>query len=104
LSYLVGPRRREIGIRLAIGATRRSVFPLVVSSGAETVALGAVNGLVLSVGAGAGLRGLLIGVRPLDPLTYVAVTILLMAVALAACARPARRAAAVDPAMTLRDE
>ncbi|HYU78704.1 MAG TPA: FtsX-like permease family protein [Vicinamibacterales bacterium] len=65
LSYLVGQRRREIGVRMAIGATRASVFRLVVSSGAKVVALGVVAGLVLSLGAGFGLRGLLIGVRPL---------------------------------------
>jgi ABC-type antimicrobial peptide transport system permease subunit len=104
LSYLVGQRRREIGIRLAIGATRTSVFTLIVSSGTKTVGVGALVGLVLSVGAGFGLRGLLIGIPPLDPLTYAVVTTLLLAVALVACALPARRAAGLDPAITLRDE
>ena len=104
LSYLVGQRRREIGIRLAIGATRRSVFRLIVTSGAKVIGAGAVIGLVLSVGAGFGLRGLLIGVQPVDPLTYASVSALLMAVAVLACALPARRAAALDPALTLRDE
>jgi predicted permease len=104
LSYLVGQRRREIGIRLAIGATRTSVFTLIVSSGTKTVGVGALVGLVLSVGAGFGLRGLLIGIPPLDPLTYAVVTTLLLAVALVACALPGRRAAGLDPAITLRDE
>jgi putative ABC transport system permease protein len=80
------------------------VFRLVISSGTKTVALGAATGLVLSVAAGTWLRGLLIGVQPLDPLTYVGVTTILVAVALAACALPARRAASVDPAITLRDD
>jgi putative ABC transport system permease protein len=104
LAYLVGQRRREIGIRLAIGATRGSVFKLIVSSGAKVVALGAAIGLLLSVAAGVGLRGLLIGVAPTDPITYGAVTLVLMLVAFLACAIPAKRAAALDPALTLRDE
>ena len=104
LAYLVGQRRREIGIRLAIGATRGSVFKLIVTSGAKVVAAGAVIGLLLSVGAGFGLRGLLIGVQPTDPITYGVVTMLLLIVAFLACAIPARRAAVLDPALTLRDE
>jgi predicted permease len=104
LAYLVGQRRREIGIRLAIGATRGSVFNLIVSSGAKVVALGAAFGLLLSVAAGFGLRGLLIGVAPTDPITYGAVTAVLMLVAFLACAIPAKRAATLDPALTLRDE
>jgi predicted permease len=104
LAYLVGQRRREIGIRLAIGATRGSVFKLIVASGAKVVAAGALIGLLLSVGAGFGLRGLLIGVEPTDPITYGAVTLLMLVVAFFACAIPARRAAGLDPALTLRDE
>lgn len=104
LSYLVGQRRREIGIRLAIGATRSSVFRLIVANGAWVVGAGAAIGLALSVGAGFGLRGLLIGVPPVDPVTYVGVSLLLISVALLACAIPARRAAALDPATTLREE
>jgi predicted permease len=102
LAYLVGQRRREIGIRLAIGATRGSVFKLIVASGAKVVTAGAVAGLLLSAAAGFGLRGLLIGVQPTDPITYGAVTLLLMVVAFLAI--PPRRAARLDPALTLRDE
>jgi ABC-type antimicrobial peptide transport system permease subunit len=104
LSYLVGQRRREIGIRLAIGATRADVFALIVSAGTKVVAIGAVAGLVLSVAAGFGLRSLLIGVTPFDPVTYLAVAAMLLGVALFACALPARRAATFDPATTLREE
>ena len=104
LSYLVGQRRREIGIRLAIGATRRSVFALIVTSGAKVIGAGAAIGLLLSVGAGFGLRGLLIGVRPVDPVTYVSGRGVVDGRRALACALPARRAAALDPALTLRDE
>jgi predicted permease len=104
LSYLVGQRRREIGIRLAVGASRSSVFRLVALSGARLVAIGAAVGLVLSIGAGIGRRSLLIGVDPLDPLTYLVVLVLMGTVALMACAIPARRAATINPIATLREE
>ena len=104
LSYLVGQRRREIGIRLAIGATRASVFRLIVSSGARLVAVGAAAGFVMAVGLGFSLRSLLIGVKPTDPVTYVSVFVILTAVAIAACVLPARRAASVNPVTTLRED
>jgi predicted permease len=104
LSYLVGLRRREIGIRLAIGATRGDVFRLVAGSGARLIAVGLVAGLVLSVGVGIGLQSLLIGIEPLDPVTYAGVIGVLLVVAAAACLAPARRAAALDPIATLREE
>jgi hypothetical protein len=104
LSYLVGQRRREIGIRLAIGATRGSVFRLVVTSGAKLVAIGAVAGFAMAVGLGFALRGLLIGVPPTDPLTFAAVLVLMSGVAIAACALPAKRAAGMNPITTLRED
>src|SRR5688572_12357515 len=104
LSYLVGLRRREIGIRLAIGATRSDVFRLIAGSGARLIAWGLVIGLLLSVGVGVGLESLLIGIEPTDPITYAGVIGMLMLVAAAACLVPARRAASLDPAMTLREE
>jgi predicted lysophospholipase L1 biosynthesis ABC-type transport system permease subunit len=104
LSYLVGQRRREIGIRLAIGATRASVFRLVAASGARLVAIGAVAGFVMAVGLGFALRSLLIGVQPTDPMTYATVFLLMVTVALAACALPARRAASLNPVATLRED
>jgi predicted permease len=104
LAFLVGQRRREIGIRMAIGASRRSVFRQIASSGARLVGVGAVAGFALAIGAGFALRGLLIGVEPTDPVTYGAVFLLLSAVALAACVVPARRAASVDPMAALREE
>src|SRR5688572_4845669 len=104
LSYLVGLRRREIGIRLAVGATRGDVFRLVAGSGAQLIGVGVVVGLLLSIGVGMGLESLLIGIEPTDPITYAGVIAVLTVVAAAACLVPARRAAALDPAMTLREE
>jgi predicted permease len=104
LSYLVGLRRREIGIRLAVGATQADVFRLVCGSGARLIATGVAAGLLLSAGVGMGLQSLLIGISPADPVTYGGVLLVLTAVSGAACLLPARRAAAVDPVATLREE
>ena len=104
LSYLVGLRRREIGIRLAVGATQGDVFRLVAGNGARLIGAGLIAGLLLSIGVGMGLQSLLIGVTPTDPVTYAGVTAILAIVAAAACLLPARRAASVDPAITLREE
>ena len=104
LSFLVGLRRREIGIRLAVGATRADVVRLVAGSGARLIGTGVAAGLLLSIGVGMGLESLLIGIEPTDPVTYAGVIAVLTIVAAAACLIPARRAAALDPAMTLREE
>ena len=104
LSYLVGLRRREIGIRLAVGATRADVFRLIAGTGARLIGLGLAFGLLLSIGVGRGLESLLIGIEPIDPITYAVVIGVLSVVAAAACMIPARRAASLDPAITLREE
>jgi len=104
LSFLVGMRRREIGIRLAVGATRADVFRLIAGSGARLIGAGLIAGLLLSVGVGIGLESLLIGIEPTDPVTYAGVIGVLLLVAAAACLVPARRAASLDPAITLREE
>ena len=104
LSYLVGMRRREIGIRLAVGATRGDVFRLIAGSGAKLIGAGVIVGLLLSIGVGMGLKSLLIGIKPTDPITYAGVIGALAIVAAAACLLPARRAASVDPSTTLREE
>jgi hypothetical protein len=104
LSYLVGMRRREIGIRLAVGATRGDVFKLVAGSGARVIGIGIVAGLLLSIGVGLGLQSLLIGISPGDPVTYAVVLAILVSVTSAACMLPARRAARLDPVTTLREE
>ncbi len=104
LSFLVGQRRREIGIRLAVGASRASVFALVAVSGARLVAVGTVIGFLLSMGVGRALGSLLIGVQPLDPVTYLVVLALMAAVALIACTLPAQRAASINPIAILHEE
>ena len=104
LSYLVGLRRREIGIRLAVGATRGDVFRLIAGGGARLIGLGLAIGLLLSIAVGIGLQSLLIGIEPTDPVTYAGVIGILTLVAAAACLVPARRAASLDPATTLREE
>jgi predicted permease len=104
LSFLVGLRRREIGIRLAVGATRADVFRLIAGNGARLIGAGLAIGLLLSIGVGIGLESLLIGIEPTDPITYAGVVGVLLIVAAAACLIPARRAAALDPSITLREE
>jgi putative ABC transport system permease protein len=104
VSYSVAQRTREIGIRMALGARRQEVLLLVVGQGAKLalagVAIGIVGGLILT----RLMSGLLYGVHATDPLTYGAVAILLMLVALVACFIPARRAMRVDPMVALRYE
>ena len=77
---------------------------MVAMSGARLVAVGAVFGFALSIGVGLALRSLLIGVEPIDPITYLVVLAVMATVALLACAIPARRAASINPIATLREE
>jgi putative ABC transport system permease protein len=102
ISLLVAERTQEMGIRLALGANRPAILKLVLGQGlvltASGVALGMAGALMLT----RALAGLVYGVGTLDPLTFVAVPVLLCAVALVACFIPARRAASVDPITTLR--
>ena len=104
LSYYVGQRTREIGLRVALGAGRREVVGMVVGRAIRLIALGLAGGLVLALGAGQLLRSQLVGVGPRDPLTYLAIAALLALVGLAAAWLPARRAARVDPMEALRYE
>jgi putative ABC transport system permease protein len=103
-AYLVTRRRREIGIRLALGATPEGVVALIVKEGALLLGGGVAIGFFLALGAGQIVSRLLVGVRPLDPLVLVLATSGLGLAVLAASYIPARRATRVDPAVTLRDE
>jgi putative ABC transport system permease protein len=104
ISCSVTQRTREIGIRAALGAERRSVLGLVVGHGARLAGVGIVIGLAAAAAVTRLIAGFLYGVRPIDPFTFTFVTLLLIAVALLACYIPARRAARIDPMIALRHE
>ena len=104
MSYSVSWRTREIGIRMALGAKRADVLRLVVRQGMTMTLIGLAIGLVGAFSISRVLRGLLHGVSPTDPFTFVAVSIVLLVVALLACLVPARRATRVDPIIALRTE
>jgi putative ABC transport system permease protein len=102
LAYAVAERRREIGIRLALGAKANDVAGLVVRQGARLVAVGVVLGLAGALVARQFVASMLFEISPTDPLVFVLVPVLLLVVALLAVAIPARRAARVDAATALR--
>ena len=104
LSWAVNERTREIGIRLAIGAQRRDVLGMMLKRGMRWVAVGGMIGLIGACALTRVLRGLLYEVSPTDPFTLVAVTLLIVCVALLTCYLPACRAAKVDPMEALRYE
>ena len=102
LSYGVTQRRREIGIRTALGATPRDIVGLVVRQGAVMTVSGLAIGFIVAGWTGQYLSGFLFGVTPADPATFVLVGVALTAIAAVACSIPARRAAKVDPVDALR--
>ena len=104
LSQLVSYRRREIGVRMALGATRGSVATLVLRQGSILIGAGLVVGLLLAVATGRLIKGFLYEVKPLDASTYVGVAVALTAIGLVAALIPARRAASIQPMQALRDE
>ena len=104
LSGSVSERRRELGIRAALGASRRDVIRLVLTQGAALTLTGVVIGLAGAAAASRVIAGLLFDTPPVDPGTYLAVTLLLALVALLACWVPAARAAGTDPMSVLRGE
>jgi putative ABC transport system permease protein len=104
LAYLVSQRTGEIGLRMALGAHPREAVGLVVRQGLAFVLLGTGVGVAGALALTRVLGGLLYGVSATDPLTFVAVPVVLTTVAMLATALPARRAARVDPARALRTE
>jgi predicted permease len=104
ISYLVGQRTHEIGIRMALGAQTGDVFRLILGQGARMALIGVGTGIAAALGLARFISNMLFGVTAHDPLTYAGVAIILVAVALAACYVPARRAVCVDPMTALRYE
>jgi predicted permease len=104
VAYSVSQRTREIGVRIAIGAQRSSVYRLVLREASHLVFIGVGMGLILAVGASSGMKAVLFGVRAWDPATLITVAVVLSIAALAASFLPARRAASVDPVEALRAE
>ena len=104
MSYTVAQHTREIGIRMALGAQPRTILKLIMGRGLVLVTVGAVIGVLASFGLTRFMENMLFGVTPTDPLTFVAIVLLLGVVALLACLLPAQRAMRVDPIVVLRHQ
>jgi predicted permease len=104
ISYLVGQRAHELGIRVALGASRRQIFTLVLGHGLKMTLAGVCLGLLAAFGLTRLIRTMLFGVGATDPVTFAIIAVMLTLVALLACYLPARRATRVDPLVALRSE
>jgi ABC-type antimicrobial peptide transport system permease subunit len=104
IAYLVGQRTHEIGVRMSLGAERRHILLLIMGQGLRMATAGVVVGLLLAFSLTRLMSSQLFGVSNHDPLTFVAVSLVLIAVAMIACWVPARRAMRVDPTVALRSQ
>ena len=104
ISYVVGQRTHEIGIRMALGAQRNHVLRLMLGEGMKMALVGVAIGIAAALGLTQLIASMLFGVSATDPITFCGVALVLTSVALAACYIPARRAMRVDPMRALRHE
>jgi putative ABC transport system permease protein len=104
MANLVGERRREIGVRLAVGARRADVLALVLRRAGVLTGVGLVIGLALAFELSHLAAGLLFGVHPHDPVIFTSITLIVALIAMASSWIPARRAARIDPMVALHDE
>jgi putative ABC transport system permease protein len=104
MAYLVSRRTQEIGVRMALGASRGEVRRMILGEGLRVTLIGIAIGLVGAFASGRLIKGLLYGVGPADPATFAGVSLLVIVVALIACYLPAHRATQVDPMIALRYE
>ena len=104
LSYVVAERTREIGVRMALGATASAVRRMVVSQGARVVVVGAIIGIVVALASTRVLGSLLFGVKPVDPIVFAAMSAMMIAIGALASYIPARRASSVNPIDSLRSD
>jgi len=104
MAYSVSRRTQEIGVRLAMGASSRNIVGMVLAHGMQQLGIGLVLGLVGAFGLARVLKGLLVGVTPSDPITFVTISAILLVVGLLACWLPARAAMKLDPTIALRYE
>lgn len=104
LSYLVGQRTREIGIRIALGAARGNVLSMILKDGARMTMIGIVIGVSAALGLAQLMSSVLFGVKPTDAITFLCVILILCFIAATACYLPARRAMNIDPLQALRDD
>jgi putative ABC transport system permease protein len=103
MAFLVGQRNHEFGIRQALGASRMDILTLAFRPGFMLAAVGTIIGVIVAFPAARLLSALLYGVSARDPITFIAVPLVLAIVASVACLAPARRATRVDPIVALRD-
>jgi ABC-type antimicrobial peptide transport system permease subunit len=104
MTYTVSQRWREIGVRVALGATPGQVFRIILGQGLTTTAIGLLVGIVAALGLTRTIESLLFGVTATDPLTFSGVIVVLLGAAALACYMPARRATDADPMEALRQE